>query len=196
MGAVGATPLYVRPDFLDPAACRRVRKAMDRGIAEPAEVFAPDVTLDVAARRASSVDIDAVTLEAVEAKLDAARDVIAAYYNLSLVAREGPGFLRYGPGGFYRRHRDRSVDAAWPGASQRLISVVVFLNSSRSGSARGDFSGGELLIFPESPHEVAIPDAIHVAPRQGTLVAFHAATLHEVRPVGGGMRDVIVDWYY
>jgi len=188
-------PPYMAPEFLDAATCRRVRAAMGRGIAEPAEVLESDVALDRAARHASSIEVDPETLAEVEAQLDAARDTIGAYYEMPLVRREGPGFFRYGPGGFYRPHRDWAIDAAWPGASERLISLIVFLNSARSGSAEGEFSGGELVIFPEPADDVA-PEAVEVVPRQGTLVAFHAATLHEVRPVAGGTRDVIVDWYY
>ena len=168
---------------------------MDRGTAEPAEVFDAGASLDLDARRATSVEIDPATLATVEATLDAARDAIAAHYHLSLVSREGPGFLRYGPGGFYRRHRDRAVDAVWPGAARRLVSLIVFLNSSRSRPAPGEFSGGELLIFPESPDDVTGSEAMKVTPCLGSLVAFHAATFHEVRPVAGGIRDVIVDWY-
>lgn len=186
---------YLAPEFLDAATCRRVRASMDQGTAEPAEVLEPGVTLDVEVRRAFSIEVDPATLVAIEAKLDAARDAVGAYYRLPLVKREGAGFLRYAPGGFYRPHRDRAIDAAWPGASERLIALVVFLNSSRSGRAHGDFSGGELLIFPE-PSEAPSREPMTVTPREGFLVAFHAAVLHEVRPVIGGMRDVIVDWYY
>ena len=39
-------------------------------------------------------------------------------------------------------------------------------------------------------------DALEITPREGLLVAFDAARLHEVRPVAGGIRDVIVDWFY
>ena len=169
---------------------------MDRGTAEPAEVFGSGNSLDLDARRAASIDIDPATLETVEATLDAARDAIAAHYHVSLISREGPGFLRYGPGGFYRRHRDQAVDAAWPGATRRLVSLIVFLNSSRSRPAPGEFNGGELVIFPEASDVSATSEVITVVPRQGALVAFDASMSHEVRPVRCGTRDVIVDWCY
>ena len=165
-------------------------------MAEPAEVFDSGANLDLNARRATSIEIDATTLDAVEATLDVRRNAIAARCRLSLASREGPGFLRYGPGGFYRRHRDRVVDAAWPGAARRLVSLIVFLNSSCSRPAPGEFSGGELIIFPELFDSPATSEAVTVVPRQGALVAFDALMSHEVRPVFGGMRDVIVDWYY
>jgi len=169
---------------------------MGRGRAEPAEVFDAGVNVDLAARRAKSIDVDPATLDTVEAMLDAGRRAIGDHYHLSLVGREGPGFLRYEPGGFYRRHRDRAVDAAWPGAARRLVSVIVFLNSSRSQPVPGEFSGGELVVFPEVLDAPATSEAVTVVPQQGTLVAFHASILHEVRPVCSGTRDVIVDWYY
>ena len=169
---------------------------MSRGVVEPAEVFNSGATLELDARRAACVEIDPATLDTVEEMLDAERNAIAAHYHLSLVSREGPGFLRYGPGGFYRRHRDRAADAAWPGAARRLVSLVVFLNSSCSQPAPGEFSGGELVIFPESLDAPATFEAITVVPRQGALVAFDALMSHEVRPVRGGTRDVIVDWYH
>ena len=188
--------MFVTPHFLAAAACRHLRAAMDRGAAEPAEVFHQDITVDLDARRASSIDIDPATIAAVEASLDSARDAIAAFYGVSLMTREGPSFLRYHPGGFYRCHRDRAVDSGWPEAAQRQVSLVLFLNSSRSRPAAGEFSGGELMIFPESPAVTVPVTPFEVVPRRGSLVAFRAALLHEVLPVHAGVRDVIVDWYY
>jgi predicted 2-oxoglutarate/Fe(II)-dependent dioxygenase YbiX len=169
---------------------------MDRGIAEPAEVLDTGATLDVAARRATSIDVDPATLGVVEAMLDGARIAIEVTCQIPLAGREGAAFLRYEPGGFYRRHRDRATDAEWPGAARRLVSVIVFLNSSSADPAPGEFGGGELLIFPELPGGPGTPDPVTFIPRQGTLVAFDASMLHEVRPVRTGSRDVIVDWYY
>jgi predicted 2-oxoglutarate/Fe(II)-dependent dioxygenase YbiX len=169
---------------------------MDRGTIDPAEVFDSCATVDLDARRASSIDVDGATLDAVEATLDAERHAVEAHCHVSLTGREGAGFLRYGAGGFYRRHRDWSVDTAWPGAARRQVSLIVFLNSSRARPAPGEFGGGELIIFPESPDALTKLEAITVVPREGTLVAFDASTPHEVLPARGGTRDVIVDWYY
>jgi predicted 2-oxoglutarate/Fe(II)-dependent dioxygenase YbiX len=185
----------VRQGFLAPATCLEIRNAMNQGVAEPAEVFDTGATLDVSTRRATSIDIDPVTLDVVEAMLDRARPAIGVACQTPVEGREGPAFLRYEPGGFYRRHRDRASDAEWPGAARRLISVVVFLNSSSSEPTPGEFGGGELLIFPEPPGGVGTTEPMVIVPQQGTLVAFHASMLHEVRPVRRGTRDVIVDWY-
>jgi predicted 2-oxoglutarate/Fe(II)-dependent dioxygenase YbiX len=124
-------------------------------------------------------------LATVEARLDASRDELASRCGVPLGDREGSAFIRYPEGGFYRPHRDRAIDTAWPAAAGRRLAVVVFLND--------EFSGGELLIHPEVPSDGA---PMRITPRQGSLVAFDAARLHEVLPVENGARDVIVDWFY
>ena len=157
---------------------------MDRGGVEPAEILEDGPALDGDARRASIIEVDPATLAAVEARLDAARDGLSASCGVPLGRREGAGFIRYSHGGFYRPHRDRTHDADWPSAAERRIAVVVFLNAG--------FEGGELMIYPESDHDTPA----RITPHPGSLVAFDAARLHEVRPVTGGTRDVIVDWFY
>jgi predicted 2-oxoglutarate/Fe(II)-dependent dioxygenase YbiX len=178
-------PVTIIPQFLDSGMCRRVRAAMDHGEGEPAEILEDGPALVSGARRASIIDVDPATLAAVEARLDAARDVVSARCGVPLGGREGAGFIRYSDGGFYRPHRDRADDAGWPGAAERRIAVVVFLNAG--------FHGGELVIYPEPPDH---DGPTRITPQPGSLVAFDAARLHEVCPVAGGTRDVIVDWFY
>lgn len=168
---------------------------MRRGAAEPAEVLERVEDLDQEARRAFDIDVDPETLGIVESTLDAAREGIGARHGLSLTTREGSGFLSYGPGGHYRRHVDHAVDESFPDASRRRISAVLFLNSSRPGLRTGEFSGGELVIYPERAVDDA-DDPIVIVPEEGTLVTFFSATAHEVKAVTAGVRDVVVDWYY
>lgn len=173
--------LFIRDHFFDLEACQRVRAAMDAGTADDAEVLASGVVVDVAVRRTASIDVDATTLQFVEQALDAARPRLATFFGRQLPRREGAGFLRYPPGGFYRPHRDRAHVAEWSDAALRCITMVLFLNH--------DFRGGELRLIPDAggpPRDVA--------PRAGTLVAFDASILHAVLPVFDGTRDAIVDW--
>ena len=194
----GQNPLssaLILSDFLGTHLCRRVRKAMDRGVVEPAEILGGGPALDPETRRASSIEIDESTLASVEARLDEARAYLSARCGVPLGGREGAGFIRYSQGGFYRKHHDRAADADWPGAASRLISVIVFLNSASDEATPDTFCGGELVIYPgERPDRLC--DPMTITPREGTLVAFDAERLHEVRPVAAGSRDVIVDWYY
>ena len=184
------------PGFLDAATCRRLRDAMDRGIAGPAEVLDSEIVLDDGVRRVSDIEVDRVTLAAVERKLESARAPIEAYHGGPIAEREGPSFLRYAPGGFYRRHCDQAAAAAWPDAARRQVSLVIFLNSSRPVPQPNEFSGGELVMFPEESPDSPAGEPMRIVPVEGSLVAFRAATAHEVRPVAAGVRDVIVDWFY
>src|SRR5262245_38440309 len=173
--------------FFDGATCRRIRDVMDRGAVEPAEILNAAISVDEQVRRAASIEVDPATLAVVEQRLDMAREGVGRFFGLSLTAREGASFLRYGDGGFYLPHVDRAVVDGWPNAARRQIALVVFLNTSMPTPGPGQFSGGELCL---------IDVRVDVTPREGMLVAFDAGMLHEVSPVGQGTRDVIVDWFY
>jgi PKHD-type hydroxylase len=154
---------------------------MDRAAAEPAEILAGRIAVDTGVRHAMSVDVDADTVTLIETAIDAERAALASFFDEPPGEREGPGFLRYGPGGFYGPHRDRGSMPSWPGAARRRIAVVIFLNDQ--------FGGGVLRLYGEE-------GASDIVPREGTLVAFAADTLHEVEPVTEGTRDTVVDWFY
>jgi predicted 2-oxoglutarate/Fe(II)-dependent dioxygenase YbiX len=151
---------------------------MDAGVVEPAEVLDVHIEALGVVRRAESIDVDARILDDVERRLDEARGRIGEFFALPLTGREGAGFLRYRPGGFYRSHVVRAIVRAWPGAALRRVTVVVFLNS-------GEFTGGLLRVGGQP-----------IAPEAGMLAAFLAETVPEVTPVRGGVRDTVVDWYY
>jgi predicted 2-oxoglutarate/Fe(II)-dependent dioxygenase YbiX len=175
--------------FLSPEECRRVRAAMDRGAAEAAEILEAGVAAQPRTRNASLIEPGTDVIDLIETRLESARDSIAASLGLPLGDREGVGFIRYPPGGFYKPHRDRGEDPQWPAAARRAAAVVIFLNSSREVSrAAGDFDGGILRLL-EPPAETLVPQA-------GLLVAFPADVLHEVTDVRNGTRDTIADWFY
>ncbi len=182
---------YLEPGFLDPASCARIRAAMDLGAPEPAEILRNGVGLDQGVRSAWQLEVDAGTLAFVESRLESRRATLSEWFSRPLAAREGAGFLRYGPGGFYRPHRDRGVDPEWPGAARRQVALVLFLTSG-DGAPGGGCRGGALRLLDGSGEQ---PD-VEVLPARGSLVAFAADTLHEVARVHEGTRDVVVDWFY
>jgi predicted 2-oxoglutarate/Fe(II)-dependent dioxygenase YbiX len=182
---VPGRPFFI-DDFLDPATCRRLRRIMDRGDTEPAEILEDTIALDVEVRRVATVDVAPAVVTDIERRLDGVRDRVAGHFGLTLTAREGVSFLRYSPGDFYLPHVDRAEVEVWPAAARRQLAVVIFLNSSVPHPDLGEFAGGELCL---------IDARVDVVPREGMLVAFDAGMLHEVLPVREGTRDVIVDWY-
>lgn len=184
-----AVTLFRHPLFLSPDECLLIRRAMDIGPVERAEVLeGGDPHQDSGGRNASLVEPPDTVIRLVETRLDACRQLIGTSLQLVLGDREGPGFIRYPDGGYYRIHRDRGGDPEWPDAARRAASVVIFLNSSGRASG-GDFDGGVLRLFS--------PDGeVDVVPEAGLLVAFRSDVPHEVTEVIGGTRDSIVDWFY
>lgn len=165
---------------------------MDRGAADPAEILEDGIEHHDHVRRTLSLDVPADTVRAVEDALESFRDRLAARFAMTLGPREGPGFLRYLPGGFYRPHRDRGDLPSWPGAARRQLALVLFLNSARDGGDPEGFDGGILRLYPDD----SMVAPLEVVPREGMLAAFPATVLHEVTRVDGAVRDAVIDWFY
>jgi len=83
--------------------------------------------------------------------------------------------VRYHPGGRYVEHRDGPT----PGAVQRTISLVCYLNEN--------FEGGETT-FTELD--------VSVKPATGLLIAFPPELMHRAEPVRAGRKYVITAWYH
>ena len=154
---------------------------MDRGQSSPAEIHADGFVVDSQARRTLEVEVDSTTVAEVERSIASVSERVSRFFGIPLAGDEGPGFLRYPAGGFYRRHRDvlSDSDEDFP----RRISVVMFLTSAGERC-----EGGALRIYQ--------PDPFDIAPKAGMLVAFPSDLPHEVLPVTSGVRDVVVDWFF
>jgi predicted 2-oxoglutarate/Fe(II)-dependent dioxygenase YbiX len=179
VSVAAAAGVFIRPGFWSAAACVRVRQAMDAADLSPAEIYQDGYRVDETVRRTFEVDVDAALVRDVTAAIAAVQPSVSRFFAAPLAASEGPGFLRYPPGGFYAPHRD-----CLPGARDafpRRIAVVLFLNHAE---------GGVLRLYDERD------SPLDIAPVQGTLIAFPATWLHEVLPVTAGVRDAIVDWFY
>jgi hypothetical protein len=108
-------PLLIARDFLDQSFCPRPRGDGSRRQRRPPRIgTAITIHLTHAVRRTRSVEIDTPLLEAVERRLDGIRRSIERASGVPTGEREGTGFLRYEPGGFYLPHRDRGAVAGWP----------------------------------------------------------------------------------
>jgi predicted 2-oxoglutarate/Fe(II)-dependent dioxygenase YbiX len=163
---------------------------MDRGASDPAEILEDSIEHQEHVRRTLSIEVPDATLASVEAALEGVRDRLTRLSGMTLGVREGAGFLRYLPGGFYRPHRDKGDVPSWPGAAQRQLAVVVFLSTARAAGDPEGFTGGVLRLYPDEE------EPVEIVPVEGLLVAFPATTLHEVTRVGDAVRDAVVDWFY
>jgi predicted 2-oxoglutarate/Fe(II)-dependent dioxygenase YbiX len=183
--------VLILPQFLEPEACRRIRRAMDEGIAETSEILQADIQTDLEVRRSACIEVDAATLALLERHLDSSKPQLERHFGLALDSREGASCLRYKAGGFFRPHVDCGNVPSWPDAARRRISMVIFLSTSRHADRDGTFDGGALRVFDREADGF-----LDLHPEAGTLVAFPAETRHEVLVVRAGIRDTVVDWFY
>jgi predicted 2-oxoglutarate/Fe(II)-dependent dioxygenase YbiX len=170
--------------------CFEIRAAMDRGSSAPAEIFADGFRLADDVRRSFDVEVDAATVEVVQQSIDALRPRISAHFGVELVASEGPGFVRYPTGGYFRVHRD--VTPALAADYPRRIALVIFLTTATRDPRADECAGGVLRVYHDRPGAAGVD----ISPVAGSAVAFPATMLHEVLPVTAGTRDAIVDWFY
>ena len=184
---------FLADGFLGDDECLACVWAMDAGVREESEVLGSGSETRLDVRRAEDVDVDRAVLALVEERLDQYRSRVARHFGAELTGREGAGFVRYLPGGFYTPHMDWTTESeAWPAAARRRVAAVVFLGTSTRADPGGDFEGGLLRLFPDGLEAAGV----EVVPRRGMLVAFPATMLHEVTVVQRGVRDAVVDWYY
>jgi predicted 2-oxoglutarate/Fe(II)-dependent dioxygenase YbiX len=181
--------LFRQEGFLGREECVAIRRGMDLGESETAEILGRGIHREVDVRVAALIDPDPDVVRDVELTLESCRDRVTAALGMALSEREGAGFVRYPDGGFYRPHRDRADNPEWDAAARRAVALVLFLNTSRDSGLEGEFDGGVLRLF-------FAQGQVDVAPEAGLLVAFPADVLHEVTDVRGGTRDAIVDWFY
>ena len=124
-----------------------------------------------------------------------ARESLAGAAPGSPAALDGPKFCRYVPGQFFRAHRDRSGDPLDPAVVRaRVLSLVCLLNDTDPSDGLPVFDGGALVIhLPRSDGSVT-PE--NLSPAAGSIVAFPADQLHEVRPIRSGVRYSAIAWVY
>lgn len=144
---------------------------------KPASVESMDPAQSASIRKSSAVFVfpDESTNWVFERLGKAIREINDAVYGFDVSEfREGFQFTRYEVGEHYGPHFDIG-----PGKlTERKLSLTVQL------SAPEDYTGGELIIYPEF---VAAKD-------QGTMTVFPSFMCHDVRPVQSGVRYSLVSW--
>ncbi len=191
--------LFVIEGFLDSAECERLRVEIDTSSAEPARItrHGQDDLVDGDYRRAKVAKITKSTKSLLGARLHRLQPQIAQHFRLTLADYEGPQFLAYDPGCFFRAHNDSNShpDAA-DYIKSRRISLVLFLNTESREPAEGCYGGGQLTLYGllEGAHWEKCP--LPVKGETGLLVAFRADLTHEVKPVTFGRRYTVVTWFH
>src|SRR5258706_8406490 len=142
---------FILPDFKNASWCARMRAAIDCGHLSRAEVMTDGYRVNDEARRVLDADVPPGVIADVEAALAEVRPQVTKHFAMSLTRFEGPSFLRYEAGGFYKRHCD-----CLPNESEfpRRISLVLFLTTA--GTGVGCCEGGTLRLHdaPEGRRSV------------------------------------------
>jgi len=170
------TRLAAIPMVFTPEECLRLIAEFTPHL-KPASVESMDAAQSAGIRKSSAVFVfpNPSTNWVFERLRKAIREVNDAVYGFHVSEfREGFQFTRYEVGEYYGPHFDIG-----PGKlTERKLSLTVQL------SAPEDYTGGELIIYPEF---VASKD-------QGTMTVFPSFMCHDVRPVQTGVRYSLVSW--
>lgn len=181
--------VQVFPGFLDRASCKSMVKRLEK----QARVRA--TTSDIQATREGKLtfaESSARVCDNVNPGTMRARifDVIERGYQQAVAGTghtlawyEFPNILRYGPGGFYRKHSDSCVfdqkEQAWYKIQDRDLSLLLYLNE--------DFDGGGLTFMNFN---------FHFRPKVGDLLVFPSDNRyeHQAEKVESGLRYCIASW--
>jgi predicted 2-oxoglutarate/Fe(II)-dependent dioxygenase YbiX len=108
---------------------------------------------------------------------------------------DGPKFCSYPAGGYFRAHRDHSDDPNDPAyVRHRTLSFSCVLNDDQAAGGLPTFDGGTLVLYVREPNGSVA--SVNLRPSAGSVVAFRADLMHEVRPVRTGTRFAAVAWLY
>lgn len=122
------------------------------------------------------------------------REKILECFELNSCMTNGPYFVSYGPGAFFRLHQDTGNHVNDPQCvTDRLLSLVFYLNGREATIETPAFDGGAFAIYDPS-----LPGLLGrhvVVPKQGTLVVFQSECFHEVLSVHEGIRYSVLLWY-
>jgi predicted 2-oxoglutarate/Fe(II)-dependent dioxygenase YbiX len=184
--------VFVERGFLSDPDLSRVRAAVLEAPGTSGEISKSTGTiLDTTIRDVTDVQVPRQIASLVEARVCALRQRLEAYFGSRLVPDLAVSFLRYGPNGHYRAHRDRAGSELIE-AARRLVSVVLFLNDARSEVG---FRGGQLRLYGlmgTGPHEHI---GFDMEPEAGTLIAFDSTLMHEVVEISQGVRCAAACWF-
>ena len=179
-------------DFLDAAACERLRAELRESAGAAATVHGTDAAVQPLVRRTTRAAMPPAVRDRVTALLLARKDALARHFGVTLTTCEEPQFLRYGPGDYFVAHQDGNTPIIFDDSRFRRVSAIIFLSTSSPEPLPGTYGGGVLTF-----HDPVFgsPRRLPLTPPPGTFVAFRAETTHEVTPVTHGERFTIVSWY-
>jgi Rps23 Pro-64 3,4-dihydroxylase Tpa1-like proline 4-hydroxylase len=185
--------IAIAPDFLSALECEELVRGIAASMGEPGHlVRAGRPILDFSVRSCREHGVPKTLSERLclrlitflNEQLGTARDDFDCF--------DGPYFLSYGPGSFFRPHRDMGGHDDPATMIARRWSLVLYLNGRESEGTLPSFDGGALALYDMAPGP---PDRrVVIVPRPGLLTLFRSNLLHEVMTVHEGTRYAAIGW--
>ena len=182
--------------FLTQEFCIQLISESKTTQSQPASIYKANTMtrmVDKTFCKSHTLAIEPESLSRLQTLLVSLKSQLEQHFKQSLSSLEGPSFLRYKKGDFFKWH----VDNQNPSSQDRTVTVVLFLNSSVSTKEPGHYGGGNLEFYvPNSQGEKIDKDyCLVVIPEAGSFVAFRSNTYHQVQPVTWGKRYTITSWF-
>jgi PKHD-type hydroxylase len=185
------------PGFLSPGECRDLIAEINaRPHAAPYVLGENgEADIDPDSWRSREIELSPTTNGRLEQRLWALMPKLRQRFDCEVTEFSEIGAFLYRKGDHFESHEDSGKPGEVPDhIARRKISLVVAL--SDGASAKPDFAGGELHIYPGFDPSGGDRSAYvaHVRYRPGLLIAFPASTLHRVTRVTRGRRYSLVSW--
>jgi predicted 2-oxoglutarate/Fe(II)-dependent dioxygenase YbiX len=187
---------FVLEDFLDQPSCAEIASEIALTASEKGRVGTRpedgEGRLDETVRKVLRARIPRPVKQTIRDQLDRLTPRLADHFHVSLIGCDGPHFLMYGPGAFYKPHED--ADGVALDGPRRAVSIVLLLNARSEHPGPDAYAGGSLTfhgLLKGAPWD-RCAFSLDVSP--GTLVGFPSNVVHEVGPVTFGHRCTMVAW--
>lgn len=181
------------PNFLSVPACEEIVRRIETTVGEPGHlVRAGRGVLDPSVRSCREHGLSQALSESIGKRFvrflgdqrNEIQDEVDSF--------DGPYFLSYGPGSFFRSHRDVGAADDPVSMTTRRWSLILYLNGREPEGALPTFDGGALTLYDAA--RGAANRRLVIIPRPGLLALFRSSLLHEVMMVREGTRYAVVGW--
>jgi predicted 2-oxoglutarate/Fe(II)-dependent dioxygenase YbiX len=194
MRSDGSSPnIDLTPGFLTVPECDGIVRGISASSGRPGHlVRAGQAVLDTSVRSCSEHSVSPTTSEGLYRRLTELLHLKQFLPRGDAEVFDGPYFLSYGKGSFFRPHRDIGSEDDPPTMRARRWSLVLYLNGRESLGGLPSFDGGALAIYDRT--RAAADPRLVIIPHPGLLVLFRSELLHEVMEVREGTRYAVVGW--
>jgi len=193
--------IYIVPEFLTEPACRELIDIIAAAPKRRGKTIGGGGTsrLDESRRSVGDAKVsEAATAELKHSLLDLKPD-LEKHFRIPLEwGGEGPDYLAYRAGDFFKPHIDNVEIPAVPNSLivRRRVAVILFLNRHSREYLENCFGGGLLNFYGLLDGPQWKECAFGLEPEPGLLVAFSSGLKHEVTPVTYGERYSVLTTFH